>query len=328
MNQDSFTAKYQPQWQRFEQWLDSQNKGIPKSRRPQFKETEEIPHLYRELCHHLSLAQSRHYSAHLIDYLNQLVLNGHQYLYQTSLHSRFIFFNFLFDEFPRLIRTHWKLFWLSALLLYGPLVGITLAIQKSPELVYSVLPPQQVSQYRHMYDPKNKYIGRNRQSSDDFLMFGFYIKNNIGIGFQTFAGGMLFGLGTLFFLIYNGLSIGAVTGHLIQVGYARTFFAFAVGHGAFELTAIVIAGMAGLNLGLALINPGQWSRLEALKQASRISMKMVYGVILMLVIAAFIEAFWSSKGALDPDIKFTVGAGLWTFVCLYFIFSGRRRHAA
>lgn len=328
MNQDSFTAKYQPQWQRFEQWLDSQNPSISRDKRPRFDETEEIPHLYRQLCHHLSLAQSRNYSAHLVDYLNQLVLSGHQYLYRSSLNSRFLFFGFLFDEFPNLIRRHWKLFWLSALLLYGPLVGMTLAIQASPEIVYSVMPPQQVSQYSHMYNPKNEYIGRNRQSSDDFLMFGFYIKNNIGIGFQTFAGGILFGLGALFFLIYNGLAIGAVTGHLIEIGYARTFFAFAIGHGAFELTAIVISGMAGLNLGRALISPGQWTRLEALKQASRVSMKMVYGVILMLVIAAFIEAFWSSKGAIDPSIKFTVGAGLWLFVCLYFVLVGRRHHAA
>lgn len=325
MNQDSFTAKYQPQWQRFEQWLDSQNKSIPKDRRPRFDETEEIPHLYRQLCHHLSLAQSRHYSAHLIDYLNQLTLSGHQYLYRSSLNSRFSFFRFIFEEFPRLIRARWKLFWFAALLLYGPLVGMAFAIHVKPELVYSVLPPQQVSQFRHMYDPKNDFIGRNRASSGDFYMFGFYIENNIGIGFRTFASGIFFGLGSIFFLIYNGLSIGAVMGDLIHIGYTKTFLAFAVGHGAFELTAIVISGMAGLNLGLALISPGQKTRLDALKQASRVSMKMVYGVILMLTIAAFIEAFWSSKGALDPDIKFAVGAGLWTFVSAYLVFAGRRR---
>jgi uncharacterized membrane protein SpoIIM required for sporulation len=327
MNQDSFSAKYQPQWQRFEQWLDSQDKRIPTAKRPKFKDTTEIPHLYRQLCHHLALAQSRHYSAYLTDYLNQLVLRGHQYLYQSRVNSRYGFLRFIFDEFPNLIRARWKLFWIAALLFYGPFAGMVIAIQKSPDLVYSVLPPQQVSQYRQMYDPKSEHIGRNRQSSDDFLMFGFYIKNNISIGFQTFAGGMLFGLGTLFYLIFNGLVTGAVTGHLIEIGYTKTFLAFIIGHGAFELTAIVIAGMAGMNLGLALISPGQLRRLDALKRASSDSMKMVYGVILMLVIAAFIEAFWSSKGALDPSIKFSVGAVLWSFVSLYLLFAGRRRAA-
>lgn len=328
MNQDSFTARYQSLWQEFEIWLESQNTTIAKNKRPKYNRTENIPHLYRQLCHHLSLAQSRNYSAHLIDYLNQLVLSGHQYLYQSGVQSRFAILRFLFDDFPNLIRARWKLFLLSFLLLYGPMAGITLAIQASPELVYTVMPPQQVSQFREMYNPKNHFIGRNRKSSDDFLMFGFYIKNNIGIGFQTFAGGMLFGLGTLFFLIYNGLAIGAVTGYLIHIGFTKTFFAFAIGHGAFELNAIVISGMAGMNLAQALISPGQWTRLDALKQASRASMKMVYGVFLMLVIAAFIEAFWSSKGAIAPEIKFTVGGLLWTLVLMYFLFVGRRRRAA
>ena len=176
-----------------------------------------------------------------------------------------------------------------------------------------------------MYDPEAEHIGRNRDSGDDFYMFGFYIYNNISVGFRTFAGGMLFGLGTIFFLVYNGLAIGAVAGHLIEIGYSTPFLSFVIGHGSFELTAIIIAGMAGLNLGRVLISPGQLSRIEALKRASKISMKMIYGVILMLVIAAFLEAFWSSKGAISPDTKYTVGAVLWSFIAVYFLFAGRRR---
>ena len=325
MNQDSFTAKYQSQWQQFEAWLDSLNTNVAKKNRTEYHDTVDIPHLYRQLCHHLSLAQSRNYSAHLIDYLNQLTLRGHQYLYQTRVKSRTGFINFYFGDFPRLIRERWRLFWLVTLLFYGPLVTIAVAIQHTPEVVYSVMSPEQVSQFRGMYDPKKKRIGQNRESGDDFLMFGFYIKNNISVGFQTFAGGMLFGLGTLFFVFYNGLIIGAVAGYLIQIGYSNTFLSFVVGHGSFELTAIVIAGMAGLNMGMALISPGQLSRVEALKKASKVSMKLVYGVILMLVIAAFIEAFWSSKGVIAPDIKYAVGAVLWTFIVVYFLFAGRRR---
>jgi uncharacterized membrane protein SpoIIM required for sporulation len=327
MNQDLFTSKYQNQWQLFEQWLNSLDNTIPRDKRPNFDDTADIPHLYRQLCHHLSLAQSRHYSAHLVEYLNQLTLRGHQYLYQTRTKSAAGFQEFIFHEFPRLIRERWKLFWLAALLFYGPSLGIAAAIQVSPELVYSVLPPEQVSSFRYMYDPQGEHIGRNRDSGDDFLMFGFYIRNNISVGFQTFAGGMLFGLGTLFYLIYNGLVIGAVAGHLTEIGYAEPFYSFVIGHGSFELTAIVIAGMAGLNLGAALVRPGQLNRLEALKQASKVSMQMVYGVILMLVIAAFLEAFWSSKGAIAPGIKFTAGACLWLFVLVYFLFAGRRRAA-
>ena len=83
--------------------------------------------------------------------------------------------------------------------------------------------------------------------------------------------------------------------------------------------------MAGLKLGGAMIRPGLYSRVEALQIAGRTSLKMVYGVILMLVIAAFLEAFWSSKGSISPDIKFIVGYVLWGFIAFYFLIIGRRR---
>lgn len=325
MNQDSFTEKYQPQWKEFESWLNSQDRGIPRSRRPVSSVSVDIPHMYRQLCHHLSLAQSRNYSAHLVEYLNQLTLRGHQYLYRAKSNSISGFADFVFYEFPSLVRKQWRLFWLANLLFYGPLFGVGFAIQENPELVYSILPPEQVSEFRSMYDPDAEHIGTERQSDDDFYMFGFYIYNNISVGFRTFAGGMLFGLGSIFFLVYNGLAIGAVAGHLIQIGYSETFLSFVIGHGSFELTAIIISGMAGLKLGGAMIRPGRYSRSQALKIAGQTSLKLIYGVILMLVIAAFLEAFWSSKGSISPDIKFVVGFFLWGFVGFYFMFIGRRR---
>ena len=155
-------------------------------------------------------------------------------------------------------------------------------------------------------------------------MFGFYIKNNIGIGFQTFASGIAFGVGTLFFLIYNGASIGTVAGYLGQFGYGETFFSFVIGHGAFELTAIVIAGAAGLKLGIALLAPGRKHRLRSLADAARVSVRLTYGAALMLLTAAFIEAYWSSSAAISAPVKFAVGAVLWSAVIVYFIAGGRR----
>ncbi|WP_331351678.1 stage II sporulation protein M, partial [Cellvibrio sp. UBA7671] len=81
-----------------------------------------------------------------------------------------------------------------------------------------------------------------RESSTNIEMFGFYISNNIGVSFRTFASGILFGVGSIFFLVYNGLLMGAVSGHLTNAGFTETFFTFVVGHGSFELTAICISG--------------------------------------------------------------------------------------
>jgi uncharacterized membrane protein SpoIIM required for sporulation len=137
----------------------------------------------------------------------------------------------------------------------------------------------------------------------------------------------LFGLGSVFFLIFNGLVIGAVSGHLTEIGSGQTFWSFVIGHGAFELTAIALAGAAGLQLGWALIAPGQLTRGESLRRAARKSVQMLCGVMIFLLIAAFIEAYWSSTILIAPWVKYLVGAILWILVAAYLSLAGRAYHA-
>ena len=127
------------------------------------------------------------------------------------------------------------------------------------------------------------FSGRERRSADqdratDWTMFGFYIRNNIGVAFQCFAGGLFTGLGTLFFLAYNGVFSGAVAGYLAQRGLSPTFFSFIATHSAFELTAIVLSGAAGLRIGHALIAPGRMRRREALVRATEETATLLYGI--------------------------------------------------
>ncbi|EDN68430.1 integral membrane protein [Beggiatoa sp. PS] len=103
------------------------------------------------------------------------------------------------------------------------------------------------------------------------------------------------------------------------------FYSFVVGHSALELIAIALAGAAGFKLGFALLVPGRLTRLQALRHAATHSIVIIYGVILMLLLAAFIEAFWSSNTAIDPNIKYTVGGFLWLSVVSYLVLVGRNR---
>ncbi|HEX4937885.1 MAG TPA: stage II sporulation protein M, partial [Candidatus Kapabacteria bacterium] len=159
---------------------------------------------------------------------------------------------------------------------------------------------------------------------DDFVMFGFYIKNNIGIGFQTFASGILLGIGALFHLIFNGVAIGTVAGYLTELGHTETFWPFVVGHGAFELTGIAISGAAGLKLGYGLLCPGRLTRRQSLINAAREAMPLVYGVFFLLLIAAFVEAFWSSSTNLPDTAKYVAGASFWLLVISYLCLGVRR----
>ncbi|WP_162095962.1 stage II sporulation protein M [Pseudomonas chlororaphis] len=321
MKQSLFESRHQALWQRLREQLEQLERG---------QATPEtcirFPEDYRRLCQHLALAQERGYSSFLVDPLQQLALRGHQQLYRqrSPLGARVL--GFILAGFPQLVREEWRFVLAASLVFFGSLLGIGLLVYLVPELIYSVVSPQQVAEMQRLYDPDASRLGRlaNRAAGEDWMMFGYYIMNNIGIAFQTFASGLLFGLGSLFFLFFNGLTIGAVAGHLTQIGYGATFWSFVVGHSAFELSAIALAGAAGLKMGWALIAPGRLPRGEALLLAARTSVRLICGVILFLLIAAFIEAYWSSLTWPALWIKYLVGSACWLLVLAYLIFAGRR----
>lgn len=324
MKQSLFESRHQHQWQTFAEQLTQLEQGKAKA-----ADVADFPHQYRRLCQHLALAQQRGYSSYLVDPLQQLALRGHQQLYRHRSQLTANILAFLLAGFPRLVREQWRFVLIAGLLFFGSLVGITLLVYLFPDLVYSIISPQQVAEMQGMYNPDASRLGRaaERAASEDWMMFGYYVMHNIGIAFQTFAAGLLFGLGSVFFLIFNGLVIGAVSGHLTDIGYGQTFWSFVIGHGAFELTAITLAGAAGLQLGWSLVAPGRLARSEALRLAARKSVRMLCGVMVFLLIAAFIEAYWSSTTRIEPWIKYAVGVALWLLVAAYLTLAGRSRHA-
>jgi len=323
MKQSLFETRHKAEWKRFTLALERLERGKDTS------QVAEFPKAYRRLCQHLALAQERGYSSFLVDSLQQLVLRGHQQLYRHRSQLGANLLGFILAGFPRLVRAEWRFVLAAGLLFFGSLIGFGLLVYLFPELVYNLIPADQVREMQSMYDPAAGHLGRSaeRAASEDWVMFGYYIMHNIGIAFQTFASGLLLGVGSAFFLFYNGLIIGTVAGHLSEIGYGQTFWSFVIGHGAFELTAIALAGAAGLKLGWALIAPGRLTRGEALRHAARQSVLLICGVMLFLLIAAFIEAYWSSRTGVTPQTKYLVGAGLWLCVATYLLFAGRTRHA-
>ncbi|MGF6557712.1 putative membrane protein SpoIIM required for sporulation [Pseudomonas sp. S30_BP2TU TE3576] len=323
MKQSLFENRHKAEWEQFARLLEQLEHDRQATGAGNF------PRDYRRLCQHLALARERGYSSFLIDSLQQQVLRGHQQLYRHRSHLGGNVLAFILAGFPRLVREQWRFVLVASLLFFASMAGFALLVYLYPDLVYNLIPPRQVSEMQSLYDPVAGHLGRTaeRAASEDWAMFGYYIMHNIGIAFQTFASGLLFGLGSVFFLIFNGLMIGAVAGHLTYIGYGQTFWSFVIGHGAFELSAIALAGAAGLKLGWALIAPGRLPRAEALRLAARKSVLLICGVMLFLLIAAFIEAYWSSMTHPSHQTKYLVGAALWLLVVVYLVFAGRHRHA-
>jgi uncharacterized membrane protein SpoIIM required for sporulation len=318
VRQAPFEAAHVREWQEFELFLDDK-------KNPPF-DPAQMPERYRRLCYALALAQDRRYSPDLVDRLNRLALRGHHLLYENRRRQSGRVVEFMLGGFPRLVRAEWRVVAAAALLFFGPLALLIAVLQVQPEFVHYLLAPEQIAQFHSMYDPANKRLGM-READTSLAMFGFYIWNNVRIGFQTFAGGLAFGVGSIWFLAANGVIIGAVAGYLTQVGYSQTFWSFVAGHSSAELLAIVLSGAAGLRLGMALVSPGGLSRKSALMAAAKPAVRLMYGAALMFMFAAFVEAFWSPITELPFELKIGVGLAGWTVAFAYFALAGRA-HAA
>ena len=314
MKQSAFEENHQPTWNSLSELLDD-----PKS----IKTDSEFPKMYRALCRHLAVARSRHYSNSLVQHLESLVQKGHQHFYRSQGNVKFRMINYFAREFPALIRKEWRLVAFSHVLFYLPFFLLLILIQYHPHVSYMVLSDDIIIGMEESYNPANKHFEEQREASSDVMMLGYYIRNNVGIDFQCFAGGIFAGVGSIFYMFYNGLIIGAVAGHVTQLGYGSTFWPFVCGHSALELTAAVFAGACGMKMGFALIRPGRHSRMHALKKASGTAIRMLYGTAFMTFCAAFIEAFWSSSAAIPVNVKYTFAACFWTALIAYFLFAGR-----
>ncbi len=320
-----FEQTYQDEWMELEASLDCVlGRKVGKSASRSSVSGVRVAALYRRACENLALAQARCYPAYMVDRLERLTADAHQVIYQRRIFGLAQIREMAAVTFPSAVREHASYIAVAAAAFLLPAIVVGLLVHSRPELILSVVDSETAASFEEMYSPSAGSIGRTRTASTDWMMFGFYIRNNVGVAFQCFAGGLFASLGTLFFLAYNGAFSGALAGYLTERGLSSTFYSFIATHSAFELTAIVLSGAAGLRIGHALLAPGRLTRLQSLVQATRDSAVLLYGVTSLLLVAAAVEAFWSSAIWLPPAAKYGSAIVCWTAVLGYCAFQGRR----
>lgn len=310
MKQNQFVQHNQVRWQSFETDCQNEKEALP----------DTFPASYRQICADLATAKTRHYSPALVEKLNQLVLSGQSRLYVAETLSFKQVLSVFAQSVPKALHENRYYIWGATLAFYGLALVAYIWVQINPEAVYYFMQPSNVASLEAMYNPSGAVQSETRGVDSDLLMFGVYIYNNIGIAFQMFGGGAMFCIGALFPLLFNSFYFGAVSGHIVNVGFEQPFFSFVITHGSFELTAIVIAGAAGCRIGMSLLNPGRYSRAYAIKEAGKKVLPLVVACFVMLVIAAFVEAFWSPRD-IAAEIKYVVGSLCWALV-LYRLYKG------
>lgn len=334
MTPRQFEARYEPAWVELERGLNALDAGRRRRKAaPSETGAREVPtaarvaQLYRQCCEHLALARERAYPVHLVGRLEALTARAHQRIYRRHDFGLAAFRHLVLYRAPAAVRAlRWHLL-VATLVFVLPTLVVGVATWLDPHFVLTVVDAKQVHEFDGMYGQQaGEHLGRT--SGDDWTMFGFYIMNNVGISFRCFAAGLILGVGSLFMVAYNGLLAGAVAGFLVTRGDSERFFSFVVTHSAFELTAIVLSGAAGLKLGHAMLAPGRLTRTQALMRAARETSPVVFCFTVMLLVAAAIEAFWSSAGWIAPGVKYAVGGCCWALVFAYLGLQGKGHDAA
>jgi uncharacterized membrane protein SpoIIM required for sporulation len=293
-------------------------------RKLEASEVAQMPSLYRDVCADLAAAEAARYSAPLVDYLRGLTAAAHTILYGPHARARgeggvIRLQHAWLVAFPRAVRKRWRPMALAAGLFFLPLaLGMILTL-RDPSFAFRMAPE---SMLRPLTEAYAKGFDAGRDAGENAMMAGFYVYNNVGIALRCFALGIFGGLGSAFYLVQNGLSIGATLGYVASQGAGVNIGTFIVGHGSLELGAIVLAGGSGMSLGWSVVAPGELTRLASLQRTAREILVIVAGASVMLLMAAGIEGFWSASST-PRVVKLGVGGTLFVLVTLYILLAGR-----
>ena len=310
-----FIASRQGHWDELERLLErSEGNGL---RHFDAAEIEALGREYRQVLSDLAIARRDFPDDQLTISLNALAARAHLRLYRAPAPSWRRLGHFFWTDFARRFRAATGYLLAAALLLFVPAALAYLGALINPTLRAALVP----AQLREVMEN-----GRTWTDIEPSLRPGMatlIFTNNIQVAFLCFAGGVLFGLGTVYALVNNGIMLGSVLGAAQFYGVAPLLWSFISPHGYLELTCIVIAGAAGLMLGDGLLRPGLLLRREALARAARRAVELVLGAAPVLVVAGLVEGFISPSD-LPVGVKYIVGPmlGLTLYLLLFYVGRG------
>lgn len=320
MANDRFIDQHKTAWQRLEDLLTLLDSTS--LRRLNREEVRELGRIYRRTASDLAIARAESRDPRLINYLNSLVIRAHGRIYQADAEGGSRIRNFFLRDFPQTFRRtwHYTAVSFSVFMIFG-LIGF-LGTRYDPEFseLVGVAPA-----FRELYIETKTHWWEDLNQANQ-VGASSILTHNIQVTIYTFAFGALFGVGTLFFLAYNGLSIASVLSLTYRAGFGNDLLTFMVGHGVIELSCIFMAGGAGLLIGSAILMPGDLSRADALKSRGKEAVRLMMGVALLLVIAGIIEGF-ISPAPIPAFVKFSVGGITGLALYLYLLLTGRDEEA-
>jgi uncharacterized membrane protein SpoIIM required for sporulation len=315
---DRFLATNRPSWDRLAD-LSAKARSRPSSLTPD--EVDELIGLYQRVSTQLSFARNHYADPKLTAELNMLVADANATIYRRTASPAAGLRRFFVVSFPAAV-WHIRRFILVAAvatLLPAAIVGLWLA-SNDEALAYAAPEAERAAYVNEDFEAYYSSEPAGQFATEVLI-------NNIQVSFLAFAAGVLFGIGSVFILVFNGANLGVALGLFIDAGQQARFWGLILPHGLLEISAVIIAGAAGMTLGWALVAPGERSRSDAFTDAARRSVVVILGLMLAFIVAGIIEGF-VTPSSLPTAARVGIGAAVELAFVVYIVSFGRRAEAA
>lgn len=308
MNISRFIREHKSQWTELEQLLIQLSK---RKSSLQASHVNRFTELYKVASAHLATLQTHMPTDETTLYLNHLVSQAHNAMYKENNKSSKQIKEFFLHYFPSLIRVR-SLFVAFALFLFllGGLLGF-LSVWNDPLNLSMIMPGAMADSI----DPAKTADPRGDLHSP--LVSTAIMTNNIRVAVLAFISGVTLGIGTIYLMISNGLIVGALAAVFMQSGKSYVFWAYILPHGIIELTAIFIAGGAGLYMGYRFFVPGPYPRKLRFLESAKESAQLLIGTIPLFIIAGIIEGY-ITPSTMSLEVKYLIAGVTLLLLALYY----------
>ncbi len=307
MREAAFVKQNEKRWEQFESLL----------RQPDRADPDTLADYFVRLTDDLAYAQTHYPQSNTARYLNNLAAQVHQAIYRNKKEDRGRVGRFWKVELPQLYYDARRPM-LYAFLIFVLSMGIgALSTAHDDTFARLILSDSYINMTLDNIergDPMGVY--KDMGQSDMFFAITF---NNVRVSFLAFVLGLLASVGTGFMLFYNGVMVGAFQYFFYQKGLLLTSFLTIWVHGTLEISAIVLAGAAGIVMGNSLLFPGTYPRGESFRRGARRGLKMVIGLVPIFIAAGFLEAFVTRLTEWPTVAKLAIIGSSACFIIYYFI---------
>jgi uncharacterized membrane protein SpoIIM required for sporulation len=310
---DRFIARNGPSWDRLDRLVQQAGRGGRAGLTP--AEVDELVALYQRVSSHLSHARTAYGDPALNGRLTRLVSHANGVLYGARPRTFGAVADFFVWRFPAAVWQSGRFVAASAALLLLPALAMGTWLANSDAAIDASAPDAVREAYLNE-DFEDYY------SSQPASAFASQVTvNNIQVALQAFASGIVLCLPTAAIMVINGANLGMAAGLFADAGELGKFFGLILPHGLLELTAVVVAGAAGLRLGWSLIAPGDRTRGRAVGEEARRAVVIALGLVLAFVVAGLIEGFVTGRGVPTP-LRVGIGVAAWSVFVAWVVVQG------